>query len=148
MPWKCSECGRVEHGDTGFCTRCGALRADGYAYPVCERCGHALAEGSTYCVNCARSGTAYNATEDRLYFIALILAAVPGMFGIFGLGHIFLGRWVKGLSFAFSSMMLLYLTGIYIENPLYLKWLDVASVAIYAVQFLDLLISRRLREKV
>lgn len=148
MSWTCSECGRLEHGDTEFCTRCGALKADGYAYLFCENCGHALAEGATYCVNCARSGTAYNVTEDRRYFIALILAAVPGMFDMFGLGHIFLGRWVKGLSLALTSMALLYLAGIYIDNSQYLKWLDVASVAIYTVQFLDLLIARRLREKV
>ncbi|MDD4245266.1 MAG: zinc ribbon domain-containing protein [Candidatus Methanomethylophilaceae archaeon] len=148
MPWTCSECGRMEYGDIEFCTRCGALKADGYEYPVCERCGSVLAKGAPYCDNCARTVAVYNSAEDKRYFIALILAVVPGMFNILGLGHIFLGRWVRGLALALSGMALLYLTGVYMDNSEYQKWLAVASVVIYTVQFLDLLISRSLRQKV
>ncbi len=91
---------------------------------------------------------AYGAAGDRRHFLALIFAVVPGMFDIFGLGHIFLGKWIRGLALALSSMALMYLKGIYIDNFEYLKWLAVVSVVIYTVQFLDLMFSRGLREKV
>jgi hypothetical protein len=148
MPWICSECGRTEYGDIGFCTGCGALRADGTEHPVCKNCGSVLAEGTSYCGSCSRPVNAYGAAGDRRHFLALIFAVVPGMFDIFGLGHIFLGKWIRGLALALSSMALMYLKGIYIDNFEYLKWLAVVSVVIYTVQFLDLMFSRGLREKV
>lgn len=148
MPWICSECGRIEQDDLDFCTGCGAVREKRSDGPVCMRCGHALEEGEMQCGRCLRSDMISEMAEDRRYFIALMLAVIPGMFQIFGLGHIFLGRWVKGAVLAAGSLVLMYLFGIYDGNAQYIQWLTVADVAIYTVQFLDLLIARRLRQKV
>jgi hypothetical protein len=88
------------------------------------------------------------AAEERQHFVALMLAVVPGMFHVFGLGHIFLGRWIKGAILAAGGLVLLYLFGIYGGNAQYLQWLTAADLAIYTVQFLDLLIVRRHRQKI
>jgi TM2 domain-containing membrane protein YozV len=81
-----------------FCPFCGTMVEENWRY--CKRCGQYLRgflEVSETPVTLERS-------KDPT--VALILALVPGLFGIWGIGHIYVGEITKGILLLFGGIIL------------------------------------------
>lgn len=112
MPLHCRSCGTVNPDSVGFCHRCGALFTSSdleearlrLENPSCIQCGKDLVDGGTFCPHCGStqdlSAMRARANElARFSFPAKMLALVPGIFNIFGLGHLLLRSYVRALVF-------------------------------------------------
>ncbi len=73
--------------------------------PFCNNCGTEVHEGSTYCSRCGAylgtpmgfAGYGNPLTKDE--GLVLILSLVPALFGIMGIGQIYMGRLLRGIMF-------------------------------------------------
>ena len=127
----CNECGRVtQESDAEFCHYCGsdkgtdvepAMMPQGYE-PISANGG-----GVIYA----------DKSKLRRIPIALMLAFIPGLFDIFGLGHLVIGRWVKAIAFLALSGGFYYLRFMSGWDML-IPYLSVISIAIFVVQMVDL----------
>ena len=127
----CNECGRVTEDDGAeFCHFCGSDKGT-TATPTMMPEGYEA-------VPIKAGGVVYaDRSKLRRIPIALLLAFIPGLFDIFGLGHFVIGRWVKGAGFLALSgghYYLKYMSGWDMLAP----YLFVISLAIFVVQMVDL----------
>lgn len=112
MPLHCESCGTLNPDSASFCHRCGALFSSQeleealhrMQNPTCVRCGMELVEGGTFCPHCGStqsvSAVRMRANElSRMSLMAKMLALVPGIFNIFGLGHLLLRSYLRALVF-------------------------------------------------
>ncbi len=122
----CSGCGSEIPEGSDFCYACGAWATNSFAINdegtvlysnKCVKCGNALIPGSKYCAYCGaqasesnipirRSSGAYSSKD----IMAIMLAVIPGLFNVFGLGQIILRRWSKAFVYICSTLMLFYIT--------------------------------------
>lgn len=114
--------------------------------PICYRCGTDLLPGAEFCTNCgapqgARAQVARTSQAMGILRFARMLALIPGIFDIFGLGHLLLRRWGRGVAFLACS------AGVFLAR-IKLQELDlvqtgwgtavmIASLAIFLVQMWD-----------
>lgn len=117
----CNQCGGISPDSSNFCQRCGSLFSEleiqsaqqRLLEPECIRCGEKLIEGGTFCPKCGSSQDQRTmriiANEImRKTMTAKFLALIPGIFYIFGLGHIYLRSYGKAVFFiALSSLIYL-----------------------------------------
>jgi predicted nucleic acid-binding Zn ribbon protein len=125
----CSQCGAEIPADSDFCYRCGelkskSLRVDDAGYFVedtCPHCGAKLQGNESFCGACGGPINQYNGelrpNLDKNSTIALLLALIPGFFNIFGLGHLFLKQWYRGIMFLVISGILWYIYPAYLPAP-------------------------------
>ena len=116
----CSECGNEIPDDMDFCPQCGCLKSKSFtlseggvlSYRTCPNCGAELGEGDQFCGSCgARIQAAHVPAKMRKYgMLALALAVIPGFFNIFGLGHLVMRNWSRGIMFLIISAVLWYLS--------------------------------------
>ena len=127
----CEECGRVtENPDADFCYHCGS---DGGS-----RATQQMMPQGYQPVNVKGGGVVYaDRNKLRRIPLSLLLALVPGLFDIFGLGHLIIGRWFRGAFFLALSggyYYLRYMSGWEMLQP----YLFVISLAIFVLQMVDL----------
>ncbi len=120
----CSECGHELEPGEEFCYNCGSLRTfvvDGESRVVTEKgvcpiCGNKNAEDAEFCDNCGRSLGEYEFNPVRTSpltvkdYLILAIALLPGAFNIFGLGHLLLKKYSRGLMYLIISIVLIYAT--------------------------------------
>jgi len=94
----CGKCGAEVGGDDNFCPECGASLELRQSQP---RRREQLDTGSREPM---LVGTI--ARRPKSVGIALILAFLPGVFGILGLGHAYVGRWVTGFMLFLSGIVI------------------------------------------
>jgi len=96
-----------------------------------------MASGSGGCHNCgARPAGAMDRTAaHRISLIAKILAVVPGIFNVFGLGHLFLGKYLKAFAFFSISLALRYASEAWV-SPGDIANADIAWLAISLLVFI------------
>ena len=90
----CTECGRVSDEDYDFCPHCGSTKG--------ANVDPALIPPQFKVVN-SPQGTFIVKQSMRRIKLALLLSLLPGIFNIFGLGHLVMGRYVKGVAFLACS---------------------------------------------
>ena len=147
MKYICHDCGYEIPGDMDFCPRCGCLRdrstpvddETGMPLGVCPSCGAQSKPGYLYCGSCGAQLPQVRMVVPKLRrngMIALILGLVPGFLNIFGLGHLLLKEWSKGIMFLAMSAILFYINGGLIAQSMLMSLL---SVAVYFYQCMDLI---------
>ncbi len=116
MTIRCRECQAESPGWAEFCLQCGRRFSDeerskaSEAVRLCESCGEEMSPGSSGCHNCGArpAGSMDRSAAQRISLIAKILALVPGIFNVFGLGHLFLGKYLKAFILFAISLALRY----------------------------------------
>lgn len=147
MKYICHDCGYEIPGDMDFCPRCGCLRdrstpvddETGMPLGVCPSCGAQSKPGDLYCGSCGAQLPQVRMVVPKLRkngMVALILGLVPGFLNIFGLGHLLLKEWSKGIMFLAMSAILFYINGGLIAQSMLMSLL---SVAVYFYQCMDLI---------
>lgn len=102
MMYICSECGSQIPEDSDFCYHCGALRTKALQMDdsghmemgKCYSCGEPVKGEEYFCNKCG--APLVKATQPHLVkygMLAIFMAAIPGFFNIFGLGHLVLKQW-------------------------------------------------------
>jgi len=134
MRYICPECGGEIPEDLDFCQFCGrkkdnTIRLDqsGRFVPPdknqCASCGTEMQPGDLFCPSCGKpiSKTQMAAFRPKLAkhawigialaFIpgALGLVPIPGLFSIFGLGHLFFRKWPRAIMFFILSALVFLL---------------------------------------
>ena len=116
-----------------------ALRLPQGQVHVCPSCGAQSKPGDLYCGSCGAQLPQVRMVVPKLRrngMIALILGLVPGFLNIFGLGHLLLKEWSKGIMFLAMSAILFYVNGGLIAESMLMSLL---SVAVYFYQCMDLI---------
>jgi TM2 domain-containing membrane protein YozV len=82
----------------------------------CDKCGAELPEGAQFCNKCGKAinvdpnapNVEYRPIPDshKSRLLALLLAGIPGLFGIWGLGQMYLGNFGKGVIFLIAGLIL------------------------------------------
>lgn len=127
----CHECGRVtDSDDAEFCHYCGSSKGSKAAKTSVPEGFQPMA---------ANGGGVIYADKGKLRRIplALILAFIPGLFDIFGLGHFVVGKWARGLGFLSISAVFIYVSR-YSGWDMIHPYLFLISLAIFVVQMVDL----------
>lgn len=128
MRYICRECGSEIPADADFCYQCGALKTvaiaigdDGQMVSqpgVCPNCGLKVPADAATCPHCGHEvGAAVTPPAaafvphrlTRRDYLALALGIIPGALNIFGLGHLVMRRWSRGLMYLGMSAVILYL---------------------------------------
>lgn len=121
----CHDCGMEIPDDMDFCPQCGCLRSkatqvddSGFPVRVCPRCGAAASPRDAFCGSCGESLDSVRPDPvmirprmRRNGALAFMLAVVPGFFNIFGIGHLLMRDWAKGIMFLCMSAVLWYICG-------------------------------------
>lgn len=82
--------------------------------PFCGSCGKEIPATAAFCPNCGRptqaqpppSSVVYRQLPQKDPGIAALLAIIGGLFGLPGIGHIYVGRIGRGLLILFSGLIL------------------------------------------
>ena len=124
----CTECGHVSDEDLEFCPRCGSVKGaniDEEQMPP----GFKVVSSPT--------GTIITRVDVRRIRLALMLALLPGIVDIFGLGHIAMGKYIRGIAFLGCSAFYYYerYVGYFGIEYWYLFGF---TMAVFLVQMLDM----------
>ena len=117
----CGECGWDIPDDMDFCPRCGSRATievggqDGSAM-MCPQCGTPFTPGDSYCGKCGAQLSrvvpmAVRARMRKHANLALMVALIAGFFNVFGLGHLILRSYSRGVMFLVLSVVIWYLNG-------------------------------------
>lgn len=123
----CSECGNEIPDSSEFCYRCGSLKSKAFKIDdgnnmesgevPCPNCGKPIEEGAKYCRHCGIETDTVpvrnNITVNQPIFMPMVLkkngnlamglAFLFGFLGIYGLGHMVLRKWSRGIMFLAMS---------------------------------------------
>ncbi|MDD3233333.1 MAG: zinc ribbon domain-containing protein [Candidatus Methanomethylophilus sp.] len=115
---------------------------------VCSVCHDVSPAGSQYCAHCGAALPAVQQPQTLLVphrltardYVALAFGLIPGPVNVFGLGHLVMKKWSRGLMYLTISAVILYVRwftpGISEKAILIVELL---GFAIYLVQSLELL---------
>lgn len=124
----CSGCGSEIPEGSDFCYACGAWATKSYTIndegtilysDKCVKCGKELVPGAEYCAYCgAKTSESNIPISTRPYgrqltskdVVAILLAVIPGLFNVFGLGQIIQKRWSKAFVYLCTTVLLFYVT--------------------------------------
>ncbi len=123
----CTECGRVHEEDFDFCPHCGSTKG-GNVDP-------ALIPPEFRIVNGPQGAYVARINVNRIR-LALALALLPGIFDIFGLGHLVLKKYLSGLGFLACTAVVYYerFTGYFgVDSSI----MFIATLAVLILQIFD-----------
>jgi len=117
---------------------------------VCQQCGTEVFDGEEFCYSCGYIGEPVECTHEPMdknkEWAALLLALIPGIFDIFGLGQLYLRSYLKAGLFLASSIIL-YIAGSYYgvkdDNIVYMG----VTMAIFMIQAMDVMNTIRHRKQ-
>lgn len=120
----CGECGAEIPEGMDFCPSCGCLidkacRIDDSGHMVvnCPNCGEPCNSGDVFCGHC---GVRLNIDPmmmipmqkiDKRGKLALFMSIILGFFNIFGLGHLVMKQYSRGIAFLLISLVIWYMNG-------------------------------------
>ena len=119
MRYICSECGSEIPEGEDFCSRCGALKSKAivtddngnFNANVCPNCGAPTVPGENFCGSCGAAIANPSVVQMKPVknaWLALGLALIPGFFNVYGLGHLVLRKWSRGIMFLAISAILFF----------------------------------------
>jgi TM2 domain-containing membrane protein YozV len=111
----------------------------------CDKCGSELQEGATFCSKCGKPVTAdpfapqveYRPLPSKSKGLAMILAGVLGLFGIWGIGQMYLGNVGKGIIFLIAGFVIAAL--VIFTFPICSFLFLLLGAAGYIIQLLDVI---------
>ncbi len=111
---------------------------------VCPNCGRVYEPGSVYCGGCGTKLPTSQGPMDyqmprmgRREQVAVILAFIPGFFNIFGLGHLVVKSYARGVSFLLISLVMWYINGWSFMPESF--WMVLLELLIYFYQAMDIM---------
>ena len=117
----CGECGRGIPYDMDFCPYCGSrstleVGGQGPTGMLCPDCGTPYSYGDRFCGKCGASLPQVSpqvvvARMRKHTNPALMVALIAGFFNVFGLGHIILKSYIRGVMFIVMGVVIWYLNG-------------------------------------
>lgn len=119
----CMECGCEIEPDADFCFQCGSKRifevgADNRVNidkGTCPYCGSENPPDSEFCANCGHRLGDYEFVPIRNTpltgkdYLIMAAAFIPGALNVFGLGHLMLHKYSRGIMYLIISAVLLYI---------------------------------------
>lgn len=152
----CSECGSEIPHVSDFCYQCGSLKSDAFKIEggntdlgevPCPNCGKPIDEGVKFCRHCGietesvpvqkvmgRSYGLIPMTLKKNGALAMGLAFLFGFLGIYGLGHLALKKWSRGVMFLAMSAVNWY---IYIVTGNFITIVMLISLFIFFRQSME-----------
>jgi len=152
----CSECGSEIPYVSDFCYQCGSLKSDAFKIDggnmdlgevPCPNCGKPIDEGVKFCRHCGIEtesvpiqkvmGRSYGfipITLKKNGALAMGLAFLFGFLGIYGLGHLALKKWSRGVMFLAMSAVNWY---IYIVTGDFITMVMLISLFIFFRQSME-----------
>ncbi len=152
----CSECGSEIPYVSDFCYQCGSLKSDAFKIDggnkdlgevPCPNCGKPIDEGVKFCRHCGietesvpvqkvmgRSYGLIPMTLKKNGALAMGLAFLFGFLGIYGLGHLALKKWSRGVMFLAMSAVNWY---IYIVTGDFITMVMLISLFIFFRQSME-----------
>ena len=110
---------------------------------VCRQCGTEVFEEDGFCSRCGYNGVMLDIDVSTVpvskstRMVAMLLAILPGLVNVFGIGHLFLGRYIRaGILLMITAA--LFLTSGYIPEDWKYPFLILIFV-IYFVQAMDVM---------
>lgn len=146
MTYICSECGNEIPDDMDFCPHCGCMKSKAFqmsqsgalTHRTCPECGAQINEGDQYCGSCGAKVQYVQVPmmKMRKYgMIAVALAVIPGFFNVFGLGHLLMKEWSKGIMFLVISAVLWYIDPFGTSTNVVMM---LASIFVFVYQAMDI----------
>ena len=150
----CMECGSAVEPDADFCYTCGSRRivdvrsSDNRILMEpghCPYCGHDNIPEAKFCASCGRRIGEFEhsaPTKTRLtsFDLLVIMAAlVPGLFNVFGIGHLVARKYSRGVMYLIISAVFLYIrfaSGTLSISTIIL--LEIIGVVIYLKQMMEI----------
>jgi len=82
--------------------------------PFCPNCGKEVRADDAFCPSCGynlkSAAKAFILLDHKSPGLAAILALVPGIIGLMGIGHMYVGRLAAGIVFLIGGLILIVLT--------------------------------------
>lgn len=141
----CAECGSEIPDGSGFCYHCGRDAKDAFNIEGATRGTYTNIPSGNGSGNCGSCGPGYAQSvivRPRLVknaWIGIALALVPGMFNIFGLGHLFYKKWGRGLMYLIISVPLFYMEYMVKLDPVSSMLLFLCALSVYFIQAFEVL---------
>ncbi|MEM1607076.1 MAG: zinc ribbon domain-containing protein [Candidatus Bathyarchaeia archaeon] len=90
--------------------------------PFCRKCGREVPQDARFCPYCGADQTSYTplpplaqvGLETKNTGLAAVLALVFGIFGLWGVGHIYVGKVGKGLAILVLGIVLQWILGFFV----------------------------------
>jgi len=150
----CSGCGSEIPEGQDFCYACGAWAKNSYDIndegtvlynKTCVRCGTVLTHDAEFCSHCGAKVTDSQIPINlrrsnrltKIDIIAILLAVIPGLFNIFGLGQIIQRRWSKAFVYICTTALLLYISPTLSEQSNGQFLLIVLQIGFFLVSVMD-----------
>jgi Predicted nucleic acid-binding protein, consists of a PIN domain and a Zn-ribbon module len=153
MMYICPECNSEVPSDSDFCQVCGRMvkkfspSSDDspVTEKICITCGNELLPNDLFCRKCGTPITkfqisAFKPSLTKRGKIGLMLALIPGLFNVFGLGHFFFKKWSRGAMFLVFSAVMLYMLFIDKVDGIGLYMTIGISVVLYIIQAIEVLV--------
>ena len=150
----CLECGEAVEPGADFCYRCGSRRVfsvDSEDRVVlkkgeCPYCSHLNDETARFCTRCGKPLGEYRMAPRTARplkawdYVVMALTFLPGAFYIFGLGHLALRKYSRGIMYLVISAVMIYIRYFSSEltGPTYI-FLEVIGILIYLKQAMEVL---------
>ena len=89
--------------------------------PFCRKCGKEISQDARFCPYCGADQqaptpqpTAQVGLERKNTGLAAVLALIPGIFGLWGVGHIYVGKIGRGILLLILGVLLTWVARIFI----------------------------------
>jgi len=163
MRYICPECGSEIPEDLEFCYSCGRKRdntirldqSGNFIQPEenkCASCGTEMLSDDLFCPNCGERRSkmqlaAFRPKMVKYGWIGLILALVPGALGfipglpgIYGLGHLYFKKWTRGAVFLLFSVFLFYARTTSDTSIWTSLFFQITAIVIYLFQVMEVFV--------
>lgn len=149
MIFVCSECGKEIPEGMDFCPFCGRMKDSAlcfddkgnYVPSVCSNCGAVIEDGASFCIKCGAKVqepvVPVRLTLRKNGMLALMLGLIFGIFNIYGIGHLVMKKWSRGLMFLAMSAVMFYIDPHFITSSSFFAM--VLRMMIFMYQSMDLL---------
>lgn len=143
----CGECGHDVPDDMDFCSYCGSrstmnVGQTGIPDMVCPSCGTPYGPGDRFCGKCGATlpqiTTQMVLSRMRKHgSAAIVVSLIAGFFNVFGLGHLILKEYARGVMFLLMSAIIWYLNDFQLFGGSLIVVL--LSVMVYFYQAIDIM---------
>jgi len=117
---------------------------------ICGQCGTEIFDGEEFCYSCGNTGEPIECVHEPMNkqneWIALLLALIPGIFDVFGLGQLYLRSYLKAGLFLAVSLVLYFAVPHYGVDKGTLPYLGMTMV-IFLAQAMDVMNTIRKRKQ-
>ncbi len=141
----CGECGHEVPDDMDFCPYCGSratmsVSNEGIPEMICPSCGTPFHPGDMFCGKC---GTSLPSVSPQMMMprmrkngsLAVMVSLIAGFLNVFGLGHLILKQYVRGVMFLIISAIIWYLNDFNLFSQSFAVML--LTIAVYFYQVMD-----------